>query len=70
MDSGFVPFLVIVPLVSAFLIPLLAKLWPRFADLVGNAAGGLRCGQPVDRVTAARIHDGRVVAFAWYHAGL
>jgi multicomponent Na+:H+ antiporter subunit D len=44
MDSGFLPYFVIVPMTSAFLIPLLAKLWPRFADLVGNAAGALLLG--------------------------
>jgi multicomponent Na+:H+ antiporter subunit D len=44
MDSRLLPYFVIVPMASAFLIPLLAKLWPRFADVIGNAAGALLLG--------------------------
>jgi len=39
MDARFLPLFVVVPMTSAFLIPLFSKLWPRFADLIANAAG-------------------------------
>ncbi|UCG43659.1 MAG: hypothetical protein JSU73_03310 [candidate division WOR-3 bacterium] len=36
LESSFVPLLVAIPLLGAFVIPLLSKLWEGFADLVGN----------------------------------
>ena len=43
-DTNFVPMLVAVPLLGAFLIPLLSKLWKGFADLVGNLVGVILLG--------------------------
>ncbi len=44
MDSRFLPLFVVIPMAAAFLIPLFAKLWPRFADLIANAAGAALLG--------------------------
>lgn len=38
-ETNFVPLLVAIPLLGAFLIPLLSRLWKGFADLVGNLVG-------------------------------
>ncbi|MBN2465233.1 NADH/ubiquinone/plastoquinone (complex I) [candidate division WOR-3 bacterium] len=47
MDARFVPLFVIIPLASAFLIPLFAKLWQRSADLIANAVGAVLAGLSV-----------------------
>jgi multicomponent Na+:H+ antiporter subunit D len=44
MDPRFLPLFVAVPMVSAFLIPLLSKLWSRASDLVANVAGAVLLG--------------------------
>jgi len=47
MDARFLPLFVVIPMASAFLIPLFSKLWPRFADLIANAAGAALFGLSV-----------------------
>ena len=47
MDSGFVPLFVVVPMVTAFLIPLFAKFWQRSSALLANAAGAALLGLSV-----------------------
>ncbi|MEO0086199.1 MAG: proton-conducting transporter membrane subunit [candidate division WOR-3 bacterium] len=44
MDSNFLPLFVAVPLAGAFLTPLVSKLWPKLADVVGNAVGAALLG--------------------------
>jgi multicomponent Na+:H+ antiporter subunit D len=44
VDTKFVPLFVALPLASAFLIPLFAKLWQRSADLIANATGAALAG--------------------------
>lgn len=47
MDARFLPLFVVIPMGSAFLIPLFAKLWQRSADLIANAAGAALAGLAV-----------------------
>jgi multicomponent Na+:H+ antiporter subunit D len=47
VDARFLPLFVVVPMASAFLIPLFAKLWQRSADLIANAAGAVLVGVSV-----------------------
>jgi multicomponent Na+:H+ antiporter subunit D len=47
MDSSFIPLFVVVPMVTAFLIPLFAKLWQRSSALLANAAGAALLGLSV-----------------------
>src|SRR5512143_1087277 len=47
MDAKFLPLFVVMPMASAFLIPLFAKVWVRFADLIANAAGAVLVGLSV-----------------------
>jgi multicomponent Na+:H+ antiporter subunit D len=44
MDSSFLPLFVVIPMATAFLIPLFAKLWQRSSDLIANAAGAALLG--------------------------
>jgi hypothetical protein len=44
LENNFVPLLVAIPLLGAFLIPLLSKLWKGFADLLGNLVGVILLG--------------------------
>jgi multicomponent Na+:H+ antiporter subunit D len=44
VDARFVPLFVVIPMASAFLIPLFAKLWQRSADLIANAAAAALLG--------------------------
>jgi len=44
VDARFVPLFVVIPMAAAFLIPLLAKLWQRSADLIANAAAAALLG--------------------------
>lgn len=44
MESTFLPLLVVLPMLAAFLIPLFAKLWQRSADLIANAVGAALLG--------------------------
>lgn len=44
MDSTFIPFFVVLPMLAAFLIPLLAKLWQGTSDLIANAVGAALFG--------------------------
>lgn len=44
MDSRLLPLFVITPMLAAFLIPLLSKLWVRSADLLANLAGAVLLG--------------------------
>jgi multicomponent Na+:H+ antiporter subunit D len=47
MDSSFLPLFVVIPMATAFLIPLFAKLWQRSSDLIANAAGAALLGLSV-----------------------
>ena len=44
MDSNFLPLFVVIPMATAFLIPLFAKLWQRSSELLANAAGAALFG--------------------------
>jgi formate hydrogenlyase subunit 3/multisubunit Na+/H+ antiporter MnhD subunit len=44
VDTKFLPLFVAVPMAAAFIIPLLAKVWQRAADLVANIAGAVLLG--------------------------
>jgi len=46
------PLFVALPLLGAFLIPLLYKLWKGFADVIGNLVGAVLVGLAVYGVTA------------------
>jgi multicomponent Na+:H+ antiporter subunit D len=43
-DSRFLPLFVIVPMLSAFLIPLFSRLWQRLSDLIASIAGAVLLG--------------------------
>jgi multicomponent Na+:H+ antiporter subunit D len=47
MEAKFLPLFVAIPMGSAFLIPLFAKLWQRSADLIANAACAVLAGLSV-----------------------
>jgi multicomponent Na+:H+ antiporter subunit D len=47
VDARFLPLFVVIPMSSAFLIPLFAKLWQRSSDLIANAAGAALAGLAV-----------------------
>ncbi|MBM3332182.1 NADH/ubiquinone/plastoquinone (complex I) [candidate division WOR-3 bacterium] len=44
MDASILPLFVVIPMATAFLIPLFAKLWQRSSDLIANAAGAALLG--------------------------
>jgi multicomponent Na+:H+ antiporter subunit D len=44
MDTRFLPLFVVIPMLTAFLVPVFSKLWPRLADLLANAAGACLLG--------------------------
>jgi multicomponent Na+:H+ antiporter subunit D len=44
MEGRLLPLFVAVPLAGAFLVPLLAKLWTRFSDLIANVVLALLLG--------------------------
>ncbi|MEO0023231.1 MAG: proton-conducting transporter membrane subunit [candidate division WOR-3 bacterium] len=47
MEGRILPLFVAVPLAGAFLVPLLSKLWTRFADLIASIASALLLGVSV-----------------------
>jgi multicomponent Na+:H+ antiporter subunit D len=52
MDSRLLPLFVITPMLAAFLIPLFAKLWSGFADILANLAGAVLLGLSATGVAA------------------
>ncbi|MEO0053121.1 MAG: proton-conducting transporter membrane subunit, partial [candidate division WOR-3 bacterium] len=47
MEGRILPLFVAIPLAGAFLVPLLSKLWTRFADLIASIASALLLGVSV-----------------------